>query len=865
MKNLNIKKLQKKIEKYRQYFMTNFKKYKSDILLCIGLLFLHSIWIGFAPIWYDWFNSKENCILIKKIYGVLDGCPWINIPICIIIIYVIYCWCSKIWKDSNLRIYRPLLAALGMTILFCEKSRVEYAKIFWNIEYRFFLTILLSIPLAISVIRLIKWIKSICVKKNQQIIEQKGFSNDNTSEGDISSKLKDYAKMIVVRLLNTDIKKQSYALGVTGEWGVGKTTFLRVIKDELGEKVDVVEFNPWMCGSPEQVTRDFFASLRHQLSPKYSRLSNPIKEYSRYIGNLNISPLSWASLDFLPAKKESLFEKKRKLSELFSELPNPVVVIMDDIDRLERDEVFEVLRLIRNTADLKNIIYIVAYDKEYVTCVLEEKNIKDASAYLEKIFPVEVYLPKVEEHLIWKALQVEINAQKSIDDDFTEKMFSKFYSDDKELILGILNNYRRVKRFARLYMLNIAYLNKHSKWEFNILDVFWLELLQMYDKKSYDVLADDEFVLLYLNEDKNRLLIRNGVLNTVNKPNNKTFVGEPFWKEETPKILDKIFGTHVRTFTQSVCYIENYNKYFTLSVSSFKLSIREMYEMLNAIEPEKNVENWIDSGKYFNSIIYQFNHVSVCKLDAEKFKVYIQGILCFAMQIIQYRNSLYWDVKKMLLKENFSSELKNIAHEIVVNWVNMKKEKGDTKDLLLLGRLLNKLYVTICYDETGKEMEIIELVISNNEIEDILVGLMNTYLNTNNELCALDVLKEETEMAYMFKNCCVCEKDYIAYGNGYVYKQLAYDIVIKHFASKEEKPTFEQYDDAYGHLFRNHDTPTFDNSYEENEYYYYQQERFENNMQQYFGSLYDKKLEEFKTKCFKESSEKEEDIKMTLL
>ena len=98
-------------------------------------------------------------------------------------------------------------------------------------------------------------------------------------------------------------------------------------------------------------------------------------------------------------------------------------------NNLERDEVFEVLRLIRNTADLSNVIYMVAYDKEYVTCVLEEKNIKDSSAYLEKIFPLEIHLPKVDEDMIWKVLYTEIDAQKSsLGKGYADVLFSKFGS-----------------------------------------------------------------------------------------------------------------------------------------------------------------------------------------------------------------------------------------------------------------------------------------------------------------------------------------------------------------------------------------------------------------------------------------------------
>lgn len=876
MKYLNVKKalakcleVQPLSEKNRatcviQQVTTRIKRNKSEILLSIGLVLLIPIWIGLAPVWYDWYSKNENGLWLKWLYEVLDGRYFINIPICIVLLYIIIRWSCRIWKDQDFRPFRPILVVLGLVILF-YKSQVTFAKIVGNFDYRWFLMFLFAVPLAIVGFRFILWIKRFCTNKDPQTEEAdnqfKGFSDDNTSNDDIPEALKNYAKEIVDRLLKTGITDHSFALGVTGEWGVGKTTFLGELKEKIERRADIVEFNPWMCSSPEQVTNDFFATLRHQLSPLYSSLSNPIKEYARFIGSLTVSSQSWASLDFLlPAKHESLFEKKKTLSEQFSKLPRPVVVIIDDVDRLERDEVFEVLRLIRNTADLSNMIYMVAYDKEYVTSVLEEKNIKDSSAYLEKIFPVEVHLPKVEEHLIWKSLQTEMDAQCNLGKDFTKKLFSKFESDDKELILRILDNYRRAKRFARLFMLNMEYLNQNSKGELKVLDVFWLELLQMYDKKSYDKLANDANELLYRYEDRFR--IRGGILKPANEEDYNKFIGNPFWKEETPKILDKLFGEHIIKIRQSACYTENYDKYFTLSVSSFRLSIREMNELLNAKEiPYIIVKKWIDSGKYFNSIAYQFEQIPIYKLDDEHFKAYIQGLLCFAMFIPPYWNMQFKKVKRKLQGDLYSGDLKKKIHDIVLTWFEEEKSKADSTELLYLGRLLNRLYVNISINEEGEQETIHELVISNDEIEALLVEVMRTYLITNPKFTALGVLTEKGGLAYMFKSCCVIVTYDERWQNIDEYKQLAYDTVIEHFASKEDKPTFEEFEKANNSLF-NQEVPVFDSPEDENSYWDYMGDSYDNKIQGYFGSsnnLMKNKLEEFKNRCFvKEKVDKEE-------
>ena len=395
--------------------------------------------------------------------------------------YFAICWYIIIWKDNHKRAFRPLLAIIGLLVLYPHDVKIDYAKVIWNFDYGMFLALLLAIALLIMICkccRIYNQNKTEKQRRDSSLSEYnlptKGFSLWGVNNEKIPESLKNYASVIADKLMATQVKEQSYSVGVTGEWGVGKTKFLELLKDNLKDKAEIVEFNPWMCHSPEQVTRDFFNTLIHQLSPKYSRLSKSIKEYAKYLNGVTVAPFSTLRIKTkIPIGEEDLFTMKKNLSEKFEMLPRPVVIIIDDIDRLEREEVFEVLRLIRNTADLKNTIYLVAYDKEYVTIVLKGKKINNGSSYLEKIFNVEVYLPKVEDSLIWNILKEDIQNQDDINGKFADALFKMFTYNDRELILRVLNSYRRAKRFSRLYMLHISYLRVKCKHEIREIDLFW--------------------------------------------------------------------------------------------------------------------------------------------------------------------------------------------------------------------------------------------------------------------------------------------------------------------------------------------------------------------------------------------------------
>lgn len=830
------------------------KKLRStELLYSITILFLLiSIWTGLAPEWYKWYIVDDNGFWMKWLYKLLDGLYSVNIPISLVLIYVALCSYKRIWKDNIIRWYRFTIVLLGLFLLL-YKSDVTYANIVWNIDYRMLLSSLLIFALLImslnaniknSISGFIKYRNNILVKENKdkEEVKIKGFTCDNNTDITISNNTKKYISVLAEKLLATNIDEHSFAVGVTGEWGVGKTTFLDTLKEEIKNKADIVEFNPWLCRTPQQVTHDFFNSLREQLSPIYSILSNSIKEYAKLLNNITISSNQTFAMDMIiPAKEESLYEKKKNLSDKFAQLSRPVIVFIDDIDRLEREEVFEVLRLIRNTADMSNIIYVAAYDKEYVTCVLNEKNIKDAHSYLEKIFNVEVHLPKIEDYFIWEDLKAEINKQDCTEKNISQGLFKAFNIYDRELILNVLDNYRRTKRFARLYMFSVKYLLESSSWgEIGLKDLFWIELLQTYDKRTYDVLSNDPYVLLYLDEDRYR--IKNGIITRTNQEKKNVFQEKPFWMEETPQILDKIFGNSIKKTKLSACLRENYEKYFTLNISKYKLSFKEMNTLFDeGAVPCDIVSKWINDGKYPSSIMYQMKQIELNKLEGDKLCAYLHGLLSFASKIAIYANSPIFEVKKLLRKNMYANHSQ--LHDIVLQWID--NETTNAQVVLQLSKLLNVLYVSKDRDEDGNLIDYNELVISNEEIEGRLKMLIDRFLENHLEFSALDILNEKSSLSYVFKNCCVTEQTSM---DGFLYKQVGFDTIIFYFEQKESKPTEEMFD-AELSRWSYEETPIFKNPEEENDYWNYMEHRYEQKMEEYFGSSCKEKLSEFKTKC----------------
>lgn len=796
-------------------------------LIFYGLLIM--MVFGFIPEYNLWFGKNDNGLLFKSLYKLLNGKWLINIPIMITIITLFVCRLIKIWKEKDYRIHRlPILISV-IIILCCDKHFI-YANIIYNFDYKTLIIILLIINIILQIIKGLLYLNINTTTNNKKAI---GFTTDSVEFECIPRNLNQYAKIIVDRLMSTMIDNKSYAMGIIGEWGVGKTSFLEIIKQQIGDNAEIVVFNPWMCRTPEQVTHDFFASLSHQLSSKYSTLSKSIKDYARHINDIKLTP--YKLFDFtIQIKEESLYQKKCKLSKKLSKLPIPIVVFIDDIDRLEKNEVFEVLRLIRNTADLNKIIYIAAYDKRYVVKTLEERNINNASLYLEKIFPIEIYIPKVSDFLILDVLKNEIKSQNDIVDNFENILFSHLTSDDINLILKVLNNYRKVKRFARLYMLNVKYINTQIKGEIKLIDFFWLVLLQIYDREIYTELENNPYSILYIDHDRFKIL--QAKKSTIN---------------ESYKILEKIFGDNINTKKESICYIENYDKYFILNVSPYKLSINDISKIFI---PKSNIEviiqQWIEEKKSFQSILTRMKGIDINQLSHDDLIRYFNSLLYLGLKIISYQNNYKYYIsfiKDMLITNKIKNITKqNEVHDIILSWFEDRINK--INELVLLGILLNNIYMTKDIVNTNYT-----LIISNTEIENLLIKIMRKYLLNHPEHTALDIIKDSNNLALLFKNCCLKTNIIVESVDNFNHKQVAFDVVIEYFSKLKNKPNINEFEDIYNNLIK-YKIPENLNAEDYYDYIDDQEEYITNKIINIFGNSYEDNIKKFKELCFIETN-----------
>jgi hypothetical protein len=234
---------------------------------------------------------------------------------------------------------------------------------------------------------------------------------------------KGFAETAVASLLQVSAQS-GFVLSVEGEWGSGKTSTLALMEallaDEQRFSVEpvIVHFNPWLVGDRDALLKQFLNAIASKLALTDNagvgqRVAKELKAYSKVFDVLKLIPGAepWATIVkavsdvFLKVgeavgavsdhKALDLQGRKRLVEAALRAFGRPIVVFIDDIDRLFPNEVFEMVRIVKAVGDLPHVGYVLAWDSAYVSEALRAANVPQAATYLDKIVQVRLPLPKL--------------------------------------------------------------------------------------------------------------------------------------------------------------------------------------------------------------------------------------------------------------------------------------------------------------------------------------------------------------------------------------------------------------------------------------------------------------------------------------
>lgn len=284
--------------------------------------------------------------------------------------------------------------------------------------------------------------------------------------------------------------EQGHVLALTGSWGSGKTSLLSLLKEAVdGERV-IVNFNPWMFSGTNQLVEMFFREISAQLSltneKRFDRIIDALDNYSSLLVPFSWIPVvgpafkHWKELTSATKRvrgnpKGSVLREKEVLSAALSRLESPVLIFVDDIDRLTSHEVQDLFKLVRLTASFPRVIYVLAYDRFRVEEALTHVGMPGRD-YLEKIVQTSIDLPAIPASTLRQ--QIVDALQEVIDETGGVKLFDVDRWPDviSELILPFIQTMRDVRRYASSCHLAVVAL----KERIDLVDILALEALRVF-------------------------------------------------------------------------------------------------------------------------------------------------------------------------------------------------------------------------------------------------------------------------------------------------------------------------------------------------------------------------------------------------
>ena len=196
---------------------------------------------------------------------------------------------------------------------------------------------------------------------------------------------------------------EGMVIALHGAWGSGKTTTLNFVRRFIAakppsERPDLIEFNPWWFAGIEDLVRAFLDQLEAQLGTakkSLNRLRNAVAGLAEAVSE---APIPYADAGKVAARvvrprRKSVPELKQQITSALRKRGKRILVVIDDIDRLTKDEVREVFRAIKAVADFPNIAYLLAFDRTIVVKALDGLYPGAGNDYLEKIVQVPFELP----------------------------------------------------------------------------------------------------------------------------------------------------------------------------------------------------------------------------------------------------------------------------------------------------------------------------------------------------------------------------------------------------------------------------------------------------------------------------------------
>lgn len=347
--------------------------------------------------------------------------------------------------------------------------------------------------------------------------------------------------------------REGRVFAIRGSWGGGKSSLKNLVVEALAAHDPVplyLEFNPWQWGDSDAIARALFEQMASRLGGAYSpEAASRAKALRRYgdmlvgsgvplakagdekgiVGWLAAAALLFGSLGFgfssIPAttltaialgtgglliligkflhwrgedrSNAPLDTVRADLEQRLGHLGGSLVIFVDDIDRLEPEQIRMLFRQIKVNANLPNIVFVMLFQPSIVEDALKPVAGSEGREYLEKIVQAHFDLPPIAPEKLMQIFGIQlgeiVNHLATVDNGFNQLRWGNVSIGG---ILPLIRNLRDVRRLLTSVDIHMPLHQGRRVFEVNIIDFIALEALRVFEPSFHAQLAANESLLL---------------------------------------------------------------------------------------------------------------------------------------------------------------------------------------------------------------------------------------------------------------------------------------------------------------------------------------------------------------------------------
>ena len=317
-----------------------------------------------------------------------------------------------------------------------------------------------------------------------------------------------------------------YVVGLEGAWGSGKSTVLNFTKayikthnDALAtanQPVVVLDYQPWLIAGHQDLISGFFKILSERIDPKKAVFKNrwkagltmaqkgadPVFKAAGALGAAIDPTIGVASGAIAGAASATAQEALRRwmaepsLQAAYKNLQTALradhrrfIVFIDDLDRLDHDEIRAIAQMVKSVGSLPNVTYVLAYDRRIVWPALDGSRTLGTNqpSYGEKIIQHEVSQPIPNKSALLRLL-----------DEQTEFLIGPTVADGRwnELVQSGLHHWIRSARDVSRLSNAVAFTGPALEHEVDRQDIMIMEGLRLFENSVFEWIRNNSDFLM---------------------------------------------------------------------------------------------------------------------------------------------------------------------------------------------------------------------------------------------------------------------------------------------------------------------------------------------------------------------------------